>query len=262
MHFNRFFSIFVLFLLLLPFSVGLGLDPITYTEFLVDEWTTRETGADDDEDDIATIGTDECYVTCTDPNTDIEYTLRAEITATVFDNTNDHTTSRWYLEYVDSNNDEPVEVYYFNKNSDYEDEGSHRRTAQLRFFPWYEYDSVFGSNLMKSFTAYGAVGLTPFFPLIFQSDSTFSINGEGNWITHHYHHAIDYNACSGKYIEIDACADDGRNSCDGYSNTAVVTCYIFGSDETDRDDNNDGVIVIRGVDTEEDTIDDSATSDY
>ncbi|MBI5002710.1 hypothetical protein HZC31_04960 [Candidatus Woesearchaeota archaeon] len=101
-----------LFVFCLFFFISLSSVTLALEKYLIDEWTTRETGADD-EDDIATRGADECYVICTDPNTDIEYTLRAEITATVFDNTNDHTTSRWYLEYVDSNNDEPVKVYYF-----------------------------------------------------------------------------------------------------------------------------------------------------
>jgi hypothetical protein len=222
----------------------------------VDVWIKQETGADDKEDDIAEISSTDCYITCTDPDTETTYTISADIKAIVYDDDlGDTTTSQWSITYSDSAHDESVTLYSFNTDGSYIDSKDHRRTAQARFFPWYEHESIFGGDLMKVFDAYTAVGLAPFFPLLFESTSAFSMNDDQNWINHRYYHKINYDPCPGKYIEIDACADDGGSpDCSSYSNTALAACYIYGSDDTSRDKDGDGIITIAAIDTEEDDI--------
>ncbi len=226
------------------------------SDVYVDDYILQEAGKDNDEDDIAEISSEDCSVTCTDSDTQTEYTLRAYIKAMVYDELNDKTSSSWYVEYKDSTSDDPVELYYFNRNEDYEDTNDHRRTAQARFFPWYEHESVFNTDLQTILDAYSKVSIARFFPLLFESFSIFEINSNEK-ITHSYSHKINYDPCPGKYIEIDACANDGGSSseCAGLTNTALVSCYIHYGQEygetDDRDINGDGIIHLRAYDSED-----------
>lgn len=205
-------------------------------------------GEDDDEYDVATIAPEDgCQVTCTDPDNEEVYTLRATGTSTVIDDTFDNVEIYFKIEYVDSEGGVTTL-----KEATVSDSKQTYRGMVVSFSSFYNKEdsilrqveapgSLEGNRVNYRISAFS---YAPYYLwlLFYASSLAFSVS---DTVTATYSHTLNYNTCDDTYLELHVCADAatklGKKWCYYSENTALVDCYVH----------QDGYIThIRSVDSE------------